>query len=202
MLRRLLLAALLSAAGTPALALDWSSLDAENVLVMQLRTGPVIIEMRPDVAPNHVARIKQLVRAGFYDGLAFHRVIPGFMAQTGDPRGDGSGGSGQNLKAEFSNLHHMRGTVSMARTDDEDNADSQFFIMLNANLSLDHKYTIWGRVIEGMENVDQIKQGTEAADGRVDFPDRIVWMKVAADMPAAERDKLFPPPAPPLAATP
>jgi peptidylprolyl isomerase len=196
LLQRLLVIVAMAGLPLPAAALDWSTLDPENVLVLELRTGPVIIEMRPDKAPNHVERIKQLVRVGFYDGLKFHRVIPGFMAQTGDPDGTGAGGTGQNIEAEFNSLHHMRGTVSMARTEAEDSADSQFFIMLNANRSLDRKYTVWGRVIAGMEHVDQIKQGTEANDGKVDFPDNIVWMKVAADMPPEERAKLYPDPAP------
>lgn len=200
--RSLLLAVVLAGVSLPAFAVDWAALDLENTLVMDLRTGRVIIEMRPDKAPNHVARIKQLVRQGFYDGLKFHRVIPDFMAQTGDPKGDGTGGSGQHLKAEFNNLRHLRGTVSMARASGEDSADSQFFIMLNANRSLDRQYTVWGRVIEGMENVDQIRQGTKENDGKVDFPDSIIRLRVAADMTPEERGPSTPttPEAPPAGA--
>ncbi|MBR1756087.1 MAG: peptidylprolyl isomerase, partial [Alphaproteobacteria bacterium] len=116
--------------------------DAENTLVLTLKDGPVLIEMYPDVAPNHVARIKELVRQGFYDGLKFHRVIDGFMAQTGDPRGDGTGGSGQNIKAEFNHKHHGRGTVSMARAAHPDSADSQFFICFADAGYLDGQYTV------------------------------------------------------------
>ncbi|WP_346327381.1 peptidylprolyl isomerase [Iodidimonas sp. SYSU 1G8] len=182
------MAVMMACVASPALAIDWSTVDPENVLVLELRDGRVLIEMRPDKAPNHVARIKELTRKGFYDGLKFHRVIPDFMAQTGDPKGDGTGGSGQNLKAEFNSLRHLRGTVSMARgPDNDDSADSQFFIMLNANRSLDKKYTVWGRVIEGMEAVDLITKGTKENDGKVDFPDRIVSLKVAADMTPEER---------------
>ncbi len=188
LLRSLVLAAALAGIGMPAFAVDWAALDLENTLVMELQYGRVIIEMRPDKAPNHVARIKELTRRGFYDGLKFHRVIPGFMAQTGDPKGDGTGGSGQEMKNEFNSLRHLRGTVSMAREGDNvDSGDSQFFIMLNAKRSLDRQYTVWGRVIEGMEAVDQIRQGTEANNGTVDFPDVIVSLKVAADMTPEER---------------
>ncbi|MFQ5784882.1 MAG: peptidylprolyl isomerase [Alphaproteobacteria bacterium] len=156
--------------------------DPENTLYLELEQGRVVIEMRPDLAPRHVARIKELVRQGFYDGLAFHRVIDGFMAQTGDPRGDGTGGSGQKLAAEFSDERHVRGTVSMARARSPNSADSQFFIMFAAAPSLDGQYTIWGRVIDGMDYVDQIKRGDMSANGRVADPDRIVRMRVAADV--------------------
>ena len=159
------------------------ALDPENTLYMDLTYGRVVIELRPDLAPKHVARIKELVRQHFYDGIVFHRVIPGFMAQTGDPTGTGTGGSGQNLKAEFSNEHHVRGTVSMARASDPDSADSQFFICFDAAPHLDGKYTVWGRVIEGMELVDQIKKGDPAQNGIVSDPDRIVHLRVAADVP-------------------
>jgi peptidylprolyl isomerase len=187
-LRLLVLTLVLSGLSLPAFAVDWATLDLENTLVMEIKAGRVIIEMRPDKAPNHVARIKDLVRRGFYDGLKFHRVIPDFMAQTGDPKGDGTGGSGQHIKAEFNSLRHLRGTVSMAREGgSEDSADSQFFIMLTANRSLDHQYTVWGRVIEGMENVDQIRQGTKENDGKVDFPDTILSLRVAADMTPDQR---------------
>ena len=187
-LRLLVLTLVLSGLSLPAFAVDWATLDLENTLVMEIKAGRVIIEMRPDKAPNHVARIKELVRKGFYDGLKFHRVIPDFMAQTGDPKGDGTGGSGQHIKAEFNSLRHLRGTVSMAREGgSEDSADSQFFIMLTANRSLDRQYTVWGRVIEGMENVDQIRQGTKENDGKVDFPDTILSLRVAADMTPDQR---------------
>jgi len=155
--------------------------DLENTLDMELASGHVTIAMRPDLAPNHCAQIKRLVRSGFYDGLAFHRVIAGFMAQTGDPRGNGTGGSGHRLQAEFSNEKHLRGTVSMARAADPDSADSQFFIMFAPEPSLDGKYTIWGQVISGMEHVDCIKKGDPARNGMVANPDRIVRIRVAAD---------------------
>jgi peptidylprolyl isomerase len=154
----------------------------ENTLVMQLTSGRVIIEMRPDLAPKHVARIKELVRKGFYDGTPFHRVIDGFMAQGGDPTGTGRGGSGFKLPAEFSAEKHVRGTVSMARAQDINSADSQFFICFAPQSSLDGKYTIWGRVIDGMDAVDKIKKGDPSNNGMVNDPDRIVWMKVAADV--------------------
>lgn len=155
--------------------------DAENTLIMQLKDGEVIIEMYPDAAPNHVARIKELVRQGFYDGLKFHRVIEGFMAQTGDPKGNGTGGSGQNLKAEFNQKHHKRGTVSMARAVSPDSADSQFFICFADAGWLDGQYTVWGQVVSGMEFVDNIKKGGPN-NGTVTDPDSIVSLKVLADV--------------------
>ena len=155
--------------------------DPQNTLYMDLEYGRVVIEMRPDLAPNHVARIKELTRQGFYDGLKFHRVIDGFMAQTCDPRGDGTGGSGQKLKAEFSSAQHVRGTVSMARAASPDSGDSQFFIVFAPASHLDGKYTVWGRVVSGMEFVDKIKKGSSSRNGAVDNPDRIVRMQVAAD---------------------
>lgn len=180
------LALVLSLSTVPALAVDWTQNDPEDVLIMELRTGPVYIWMRESKAPNHVARIRELTEAGFYNGLKFHRVIDGFMAQTGDPLGDGTGGSGQNIKAEFNRLPHLRGTVSMARSGDPDSADSQFFIMFTANRSLDRNYTVWGRVIEGMEHVDQITKGDPGMDGVVEFPDIILRMRVAKDVPESE----------------
>ena len=155
--------------------------DLENTLIMQLTYGRVVIEMRPDLAPKHVARIKELVRQGFYDGTPFHRVIEGFMAQGGDPTGTGTGGSGKKLPAEFSNEKHVRGTVSMARSADPNSADSQFFIVFQHAPWLDGKYTIWGKVTEGMEFVDKIKRG-EGQNGIVQNPDKIISMKVAADV--------------------
>jgi len=155
--------------------------DLENTLYMDVPAGRVVIEMRPDLAPATVAQIKALARRGFYDGLTFHRVIDGFMAQTGDPKGDGTGGSGHPLKAEFSNENHVRGTVSMARTSDPNSADSQFFIMFAPAPSLDGKYTIWGMVVSGIDNVDKIKKGDPARNGAVTNPDKIIKMQVAAD---------------------
>ncbi len=155
--------------------------DPENTLVLELSGGAVVIGLRPDLAPNHVARIKELARTGFYDGIVFHRVIEGFMAQTGDPTGTGRGGSGRNLKAEFSDEPHRRGVCSMARAASPDSADSQFFICFEDSNFLDRQYTVWGKVIEGMEHVDLIKRG-EPRSGQVDDPDRIISLKVAADI--------------------
>lgn len=158
------------------------ALDPENTLYLDLPAGRVVIKLRPDLAPNHVARIKELARQGFYDGLTFHRVIPGFMAQTGDPRGDGTGGSGKKLKAEFSKEKHLRGTVSMARAASPDSGDSQFFICFAPAPFLDGQYTIWGEVVSGMEFVDKIKMGDQSDNGHVDDPTKIVKMQVAADV--------------------
>jgi peptidylprolyl isomerase len=141
----------------------------ENTMILETTQGRVAIEMRPDLAPRHVARIKELVQEGFYDGVAFHRVIDGFMAQTGCPQGTGTGGSGQKLKAEFSKEKHVRGTVSMARAQNPDSADSQFFICFQDSPWLNDQYTIWGNVTEGMDNVDKIKRGEPVAN-----PDRII----------------------------
>jgi len=156
-------------------------MDAENTLLMDLPGGRVVIELRPDLAPKHVARIKELTRQGYYDGTVFHRVIPGFMAQGGDPTGTGSGGSGTKLKAEFSKERHVRGTCSMARTNNPDSADSQFFIVFEPARHLDAKYTIWGQVVEGMEHVDALKKGDRLDNGAVDKPDAIIRLRVAAD---------------------
>ncbi|MBX2804581.1 MAG: peptidylprolyl isomerase [Hyphomicrobiales bacterium] len=150
--------------------------DPENTLLLDTTHGRVVIEMLPDKAPGHVARIKELAREGFYDGIVFHRVIDGFMAQTGDPSGTGMGGSGQKLQAEFNNEPHIRGVCSMARAQDPNSADSQFFICFDDATFLDNQYTAWGRVIEGMEHVDKIKRGEPVSD-----PDKIVSMKIAAD---------------------
>lgn len=152
----------------------------EDTLYLDLEDGRVVIEMRPDLAPNHVARIKELVREGFYDGVVFHRVIDGFMAQTGDPTGTGRGGSGQKLDAEFSLENHVRGVVSMARAQSPDSADSQFFIVYEDAPWLDGQYTVWGKVTEGMELVDKLKKGTDSS-GVVEDPDKIVKIQVAAD---------------------
>lgn len=154
--------------------------DPENTLVIELKTGSVVIEMLPDLAPTHVARIKELAREGFYDGIVFHRVISGFMAQTGDPTGTGTSGSGKKLNAEFSREPYQRGTVGMARSGQVNSADSQFFIMFGRTPSLDGKYTVWGRVIQGMEHVDSIKKGAPGS-GKVTNPDQMVSVKVLAD---------------------
>lgn len=159
-----------------------ASNDPENTLLLDLKDGQVVIEMRPDLAPNHVKRIKELVRQGFYDGVVFHRVIDGFMAQTGDPTGTGSGGSGQKLNAEFNNAKHLRGAVSMARTDQINSADSQFFIVLADSTFLDKQYTVWGNVVSGMEFVDKIKKGEKMRNGAVSSPDQIIKLRVAADV--------------------
>lgn len=155
--------------------------DAENALLLKLKDGDVVIEMFPEDAPNHVARIKELVRAGFYNGLKFHRVIDGFMAQTGCPYGNGTGGSGKKLKAEFNRNPHKRGTVSMARAMLPDSADSQFFICFGDCDWLNGQYTVWGQVTSGMEHVDAIKRGN-GANGEVENPDEIISMAVIADL--------------------
>ncbi|WP_028034962.1 peptidylprolyl isomerase [Chelativorans sp. J32] len=152
--------------------------DPENAIVMETTKGNVVIQLFPDAAPAHVARIKELAREGFYDGIVFHRVIDGFMAQTGDPTGTGMGGSEKpDLKAEFSNLPHVRGTCSMARSQNPNSANSQFFICFEEAPWLNKQYSVWGQVIEGMENVDKIKRGEPVRD-----PDSIVSMRVAADL--------------------
>ena len=148
----------------------------EDTLIIETTKGPVTVEMRPDLAPNHVARIKELAREGFYDGVVFHRVIDGFMAQTGDPTGTGRGGSGQKLRAEFNAEPHTRGAVSMARAQSPDSGDSQFFICFDDASFLDRQYTVWGRVIDGMENVDKLARGEPPAK-----PDKMLSVKVAAD---------------------
>ena len=145
---------------------------------MTLTHGNVIIETLPNVAPKHVARITELVKSGFYDGLTFHRVIDGFMAQTGCPLGNGTGGSGVKIPAEFSNEHFSRGTVGMARAMDINSADSQFFICFDDCGFLDGKYTVWGRVVSGMEHVDKIKRGDEFDNGHVENPDKIIKMEI------------------------
>jgi peptidylprolyl isomerase len=156
---------------------DVPAADPENTLIMQLETGPVTIRMRPDLAPGHVERIKELAREGFYDGVVFHRVIDGFMAQGGDPTGRGSGGSEKpDLKAEFSSEPHVRGVCSMARTSDPNSANSQFFICFDDATFLDRQYTVWGEVIEGMDAVDALPKGEPPRQ-----PGKIVSMKVAAD---------------------
>jgi cyclophilin family peptidyl-prolyl cis-trans isomerase len=152
----------------------------ENTLLMQTTKGAVVILLRPDIAPKHVARIKELTRQGFYDGLVFHRVIDGFMAQGGDPTGTGTGGSGKKLAGEFSREPHVRGICSMARSNDPDSADSQFFICYNEAPWLNGHYTVWGQVIEGMEVVDQFAQGEP-----VNNPDSIISLQILSDVEAA-----------------
>ncbi|MBP5399445.1 MAG: peptidylprolyl isomerase [Alphaproteobacteria bacterium] len=153
----------------------------ENALLLKLKDGDVVIEMFDDDAPKHVERIKELVRQGFYNGLKFHRVIDGFMAQTGCPYGTGTGGSGKKLKAEFNRRPHKRGTVSMARAFDPDSADSQFFICFSEAPWLNGQYTVWGEVTSGMEFVDMIKRGN-GPNGMVSSPDEIVSIEVIADL--------------------
>ncbi|MDI1364419.1 MAG: peptidylprolyl isomerase [bacterium] len=153
------------------------SADLENTLILTLESGPVTIQMRPDLAPGHVERIKELVREGFYDGVVFHRVIPGFMAQGGDPTGTGRGGSDKpDIKAEFSQEPHVRGVVSMARTPDPNSANSQFFIVFDEATFLDGQYTVWGQVSGGMEHVDALPKGEPPRE-----PGKIVSAKIAAD---------------------
>ena len=173
MLKRLLLVlALFIGASLPAAAAD-----LENTLYLDLKDGRVVIELLPNVAPKTVARIKELARQGFYDNTPIHRVIPGFMAQMGDPTGSGSGGSGQNIPAEFNAQPHVRGTVSMARTSDPNSADSQFFICFAPAPHLNGQYTVWGQVIEGMENVDKVAVGEPPAN-----PTKMTKVRLQSDM--------------------
>lgn len=151
--------------------------EPNNTVQLELKTGTVVIELLPEVAPRHVERIRELTREGFYDGLVFHRVIDGFMAQTGDPTGTGTGKSGKpNLRAEFSREQHLRGVCSMARSSDPNSANSQFFICLDDAPWLDGQYSVWGRVISGMEHVDAIKKGSSSRNGEVIDPDSIIKM--------------------------
>jgi peptidylprolyl isomerase len=165
-------------------------LDFENTLYLDLEYGRVIIKMHPELAPKHVLRIKELVREGFYDGIVFHRVIDSFMAQTGDPKGNGTGGSGKNIPAEFTPTSnpagaHVRGAVSMARSSNINSGDSQFFIVLGDSDFLDGQYTYWGEVVSGMDFVDKIRKGDSNDNGSVPYPDRIVRLQVAADVQKA-----------------
>ena len=170
------LAVIMSLVLAPAIP-QAQTLDKENTLYLDLKDGRVVIRLRPDLAPNHVERIKKLTRAGFYDGHVFHRVIDGFMAQTGDPTGTGMGGSGEpDLAAEFSRTPFKRGTLGMARAASPDSANSQFFIMFADGDWLNGEYTVWGEVVEGMEFVDKIAKGEPPAN-----PDKIIKMTVAAD---------------------
>ncbi|MGD0764457.1 MAG: peptidylprolyl isomerase [Roseiarcus sp.] len=176
--RRAVLAFSLIVAAGAALAED----DAQNTLILATKHGKIVIRLRPDLAPKHVAQIKKLVKRKFYDGIVFHRVIPGFMAQTGDPTGTGSGGSDlPDLKAEFSDEPFKRGTVGMARASDPDSANSQFFICLADVPSLNGQYTVFGEVVSGMDVVDKIKAGTQENNGAVDNPDKIVTLRLAGE---------------------
>lgn len=159
-----------------------SSNDPENTLVIETKDGKVLIQLRPDLAPNHVARVKKLAREGFYNGIVFHRVIPGFMAQTGDPTGTGTGGSKYpDLKAEFNMMPFERGTLGMARSASPDSANSQFFITFTRTPHLNNQYTAFGKVIEGMQHIDAVKKGSEANNGQVDNPDKMLKVYVLAD---------------------
>jgi peptidylprolyl isomerase len=176
-MKRILLAAVLAFFAVLPAQAQAPKADLENTLYLDLKDGRVVIEMRPDLAPQHVARIKELVRKGFYDGLSFHRVIPGFMAQGGDPTGTGTSGSGQNIPAEFSSEPFVRGTVGMARAQSPNSADSQFYICFADAQFLNGQYTVWGKVTSGMEFVDKIAPGEPPAN-----PDKIVKLRVAADV--------------------
>ena len=152
--------------------------DPENTIILETSKGQVIIELRPDLAPNHAARMKELAREGFYDGIVFHRVIDGFMAQVGCPKGNGTGGSDKpDLKAEFSQEKHVRGTISAARSSNPNSANSQFFIVFDDAPWLNGQYSVYGKVIEGMENVDKLERGEPVRN-----PDKIISMRVAADV--------------------
>ena len=179
--RRALLGALAlaSSAILGASAFAVPAADPANQVILTTKNGPVTIQLRPDLAPKHVAQIEKLTKAGFYNGLKFHRVIDGFMAQTGDPTGTGGGGSKEpDLPAEFSSAPFERGTVGMARTSDPNSANSQFFICFKPSSFLNNQYTVVGQVVSGMEAVDKIKKG-EPGSGTVDNPDKIVTMKMA-----------------------
>lgn len=163
----------------PSFANEAAASQEGKCMILTLKDGDVFIKLRPDLAPNHVNRIIELTNQGFYNNLTFHRVISGFMAQTGDPKGNGTGGSGKNIKAEFSKERHIRGTVSMARASSPDSADSQFFIVYAPARYLDGQYTIFGQVISGMEFVDRIKKGDPHNNGTVEEPDRILLARIA-----------------------
>jgi peptidylprolyl isomerase len=167
--------------GILTMATETSATDPENTLYLDLKDGRVTIGLRPDLAPKHVSRIKELVRDGFYDGLKFHRVIPGFMAQGGDPSGNGTGGSGVNIDAEFSKEPHVRGVLSMARSSNPNSADSQFFIVFADAPHLDGQYTVWGKVTDGMKFVSKIKRG-KGSGGQVTNPDKIIKMQIGSDV--------------------
>jgi peptidylprolyl isomerase len=179
-LKPFLMAAILMTLGT----MTASAADPENTVYMDLKDGRVVIELRPDLAPETVKHFKELVRKHFYDGLTFHRVIPGFMAQTGDPLGNGTGGSGHNVPGEFTRKEHfVRGTVGLARAQDPNSGDSQFFIVFDDSTFLDGQYTIFGKVTKGMEYVDLIKKGSKQQNGAIQgAPDKILKLQIAADV--------------------
>lgn len=183
MLRRHLLAGLAALTMVaPALA-QGTKLDPKNTLQIDLKDGKVLIALRPDLAPKHVERIKTLAKKGFYDGIVFHRVIDGFMAQTGDPKGNGTGGSElPDLPAEFSKEPFVRGTLGMARTSNPNSANSQFFIMFAPASHLNGQYTVWGKVVSGMEFVDAIRKGSSADNGSVSNPDKMLKVRLLADV--------------------
>ncbi len=186
MMRKLLILAI---AGWLTLTMNAGATDLENTLYLETKDGRIVIELFEDKAPGHVERIKGLARDGFYDGVVFHRVIDGFMAQTGDPTGTGMGGSDKpDLKAEFNDVSHKRGIVSMARAANPDSANSQFFIVLEDSTFLDRQYTAFGKVTSGMEHVDAIKKGDKQRNGEVTDPDKIVSMKVAADVEGDKKE--------------
>jgi len=189
MIRRALLAAALLAValpatlgGTPVLAQATAAPDPQNTLVLETKDGRIVIRLRPDLAPKHVAQVKALASRGFYDGIVFHRVINGFMAQTGDPTGTGTGKSDlPNVPAEFSAEPFKRGTLGMARAQDPNSANSQFFIMFAEGSFLNGQYTVFGEVVQGMDVVDKIKKGDQARNGQVTNPDKIVKLRLLAD---------------------
>lgn len=198
-MKKMLLCLIMALCLMTKIAMADTPADPENTLYLDLKDGRVVIQLRPDLAPKHVARIKELTKMGFYDGSKFHRVIEGFMAQTGDPTGTGRGGSGTNIKAEFSAEPFERGTVGMARAQDNDSADSQFFICFAPASSLNGQYTVFGKVTSGMEFVDKIKRGDPGDNGSVSDPDTVVKMQLAsdADKPKApEAAPVAPAPAP------
>ena len=180
--RRTVLAAVASAIAAPALAQGRPAADPSNTLYMETKDGRITIRLRPDLAPKHVAQIKALVKRGFYDGIVFHRVIEGFMAQTGDPKGNGTGGSDlPSIPAEFTATPFRRGTLGMARSQSPDSANSQFFICLADSSFLNNQYTVFGEVTSGMDVVDKIKKGDAARNGSVTNPDKIVRLRLASD---------------------
>ena len=182
MFRRTLLAAAAALGAAPAFAQVPAGEDPQNTLFMDLKDGRVVIRLRPDLAPKHVERVKQLTKEGFYNGTVFHRVIDGFMAQGGDPTGTGTGGSKlPDIKAEFTKTtRFLRGTIGAARTSNPNSANSQFYICFAPATNLDGQYTIWGQVVSGMEFVDKIKKGNPSS-GTVQGPDKIIRMQLAAD---------------------
>jgi peptidylprolyl isomerase len=181
-MQRLLLALSLAFALALPTAAQTPPADPANTIFLDTKDGRIVIRLRPDIAPKHVEQIKALTKRGFYDGVVFHRVISGFMAQTGDPTGTGAGGSQlPNVPAEFTPTPFKRGTVGMARSSEPNSANSQFFIMFADGPSLDNKYTVFGEVVSGMDVVDKIKKGDPNANGRVATPDKIVKMQLAAD---------------------